>query len=940
MTATLKTDQSPQDSWLTHLLPLLTAAVAVGVLLLSPFWAYHWYRLPFLGLFLEPNLVVSQISGADWPARSAGVGWSDRLVQVDATPVARVQDIERLLQEKGYQPYQLFFEIRTGGSYQVEVTPRPVSPGELLTQFGAPYLVGALFLVCGLWAYWMSRQNRAARAFLMMTAAICMSTVSFLDMNTTHRFLLGWSLSLSIAAGAIAHLALVFPQAMPFVERFPPTRFSPWVIALIIAVPTIRDILFPPDPWAYIDSWRWGMIFLAVALLFLLLTLFVRLFRSNSAIVRQQSRIIVFGTAMAFGPILFLYLVPSSMGATPVFHAGLYMPPLIVFPLSVAYAIVRYRLLDVDRVLSSGVTYGLVTLIAVGAFYAVLALLSLALQVSLNPSNPLVLATYLFLLVVALNPLRNLLQNTIDRVFYRTRADYRRILASLSKDLIAAGNLRQTITLVKEALLQGLNPEKVIVFLYDDDHGIFLPYGETGAALPVGLPDDPLAGLLSNSDAPLWLPPGKSLLPGQENTSLPARTATQVFAPLRYEGRMIGFFALGAQRSGKPYSTDDLEFLGAVANQSALAVENARLFLNLERTLDETLEMKSLLGDIFASIASGVITTNLQHKITLFNPAAEKILQISATQALGNPVNEVLQSSFPDLVSIERVTQQERQPVIGRELNPSLPERGKLHLVLSCTPLFDGHKEVKGATIVLDDLTEQHRLKDERERIRQTFGRVVAPRVRDRLLSEPTSLSLDGARQTLTVLFADLHGFTPFSERTAPETLLKVLNTYLSIATEAVLSQEGTLDKFIGDAVMAFWNAPDQQPDHTLRAVRAALLIERDLKEHRDLLDPQFYLSFGIGIARGEAMVGNVGTPELFNYTAIGDTVNLAQRLQSIAPPGQILLSEAAYQAVAEHVIAHPLPALHVKGREQAVQCWALQGLLEYNQPGLSLAED
>jgi adenylate cyclase len=228
---------------------------------------------------------------------------------------------------------------------------------------------------------------------------------------------------------------------------------------------------------------------------------------------------------------------------------------------------------------------------------------------------------------------------------------------------------------------------------------------------------------------------------------------------------------------------------------------------------------------------------------------------------------------------------------------------------------------------VIDDLTEQRNLVAEQERIRQTFGRVVAPRVRDRLLEDPTALRLDGIRQPLTVLFADIHQFTNFSERNRPEDLFEILNSYLSLAAQAVLEEEGTLDKFMGDAVMALWNAPDPQPDHTLRAVRAAFAMNQAIRQHRNLMSEENQLFFSVGINLGEAMVGNVGTPDLFNYTAIGDMVNYAQRLESIADPGQIILSKAAYEAIAGHIVAHELPPVKVKGKAEAAVIYELIGL-------------
>ncbi|MCL4823663.1 MAG: adenylate/guanylate cyclase domain-containing protein, partial [Anaerolineales bacterium] len=240
----------------------------------------------------------------------------------------------------------------------------------------------------------------------------------------------------------------------------------------------------------------------------------------------------------------------------------------------------------------------------------------------------------------------------------------------------------------------------------------------------------------------------------------------------------------------------------------------------------------------------------------------------------------------------------------------------------------DAYRSAKGATIFFEDLTERRQLEAEQERIRQTFGRVVAPRVRDRLLADPRNLRLDGSKETVTVLFADLSGFTAYSEKQAPETVFKVLNAYLSLAADAVLEEEGTLDKFMGDAVLAIWNSPDPQEDHALRAVRAAAAILRlTLESHENFTNPLHRLNFRIGIATGPAIVGNVGAKDIFNYTAIGDTVNLAQRLQATAEPGEILLQNTTYEIVAERVAAEALDPIVVRGRQMPVQVYRFMGL-------------
>ena len=143
--------------------------------------------------------------------------------------------------------------------------------------------------------------------------------------------------------------------------------------------------------------------------------------------------------------------------------------------------------------------------------------------------------------------------------------------------------------------------------------------------------------------------------------------------------------------------------------------------------------------------------------------------------------------------------------------------------------------------------------------------------------------------------------------------------------------QEGTIDKFMGDAIMALFNTPDPQPDHTLRAVKAALDMHARLATHQQaggqagVGKPDLHL--GVAITVGEAIVGNVGTPELFKYTAIGDVVNLAKRLQEQAAPGQVLLNQLAYERVRAQVRCRPLASVQVKGRVAFEQVYEVLGL-------------
>jgi class 3 adenylate cyclase len=200
------------------------------------------------------------------------------------------------------------------------------------------------------------------------------------------------------------------------------------------------------------------------------------------------------------------------------------------------------------------------------------------------------------------------------------------------------------------------------------------------------------------------------------------------------------------------------------------------------------------------------------------------------------------------------------------------------------------------------------------------FEKMVSPKVIEQL--DPDQLSLGGKRSEITTLFADIRGFTTYSESLSPEELMSVLNRYIKMSADAVLEQEGTIDKFMGDAIMAWFNAPIPQPDHTLRAVKAALGIRDGLEALHRELPPEAHLSFGAGIHFGEAVLGLVGTEQRVDYSAIGDSVNTAKRIQENAAPGQILISESAYELVKRKIKVRDVDPIHAKGKSKPLKVY------------------
>lgn len=223
----------------------------------------------------------------------------------------------------------------------------------------------------------------------------------------------------------------------------------------------------------------------------------------------------------------------------------------------------------------------------------------------------------------------------------------------------------------------------------------------------------------------------------------------------------------------------------------------------------------------------------------------------------------------------------------------------------------------------------------DRDFIKSTFKRYVTKQVAEKILSQKGSISLAGEKREVTVMFADLEGFTPFSERHQPHEVVALLNEYLEILIDIVFQYEGALDKFLGDGVMAYWNAPLDQDHAPLRAAVAALEIQAAIADfnRRRAKEGKEPVYAGIGISTGEAIAGNIGSEKKMEYTVIGDNVNLAQRLESQTDRGQILISGATYRYIKDYCYATPLPPSRVKGKAEPVQIYVLHGLNRAAEP-------
>lgn len=219
-----------------------------------------------------------------------------------------------------------------------------------------------------------------------------------------------------------------------------------------------------------------------------------------------------------------------------------------------------------------------------------------------------------------------------------------------------------------------------------------------------------------------------------------------------------------------------------------------------------------------------------------------------------------------------------------------------------------------------------------RKRVLNSFRKYMAPQVIDALAKDGDfHIELGGEKRHVAVLFVDIRGFTTMSEALNPEQVVQILNEYLSLMTNCIFENGGMLDKFIGDAAMAIFNAPKDQEDYVYQAVLAGLAMQTEGKKLGDKLLAKYgkTVSFGVGIHVGEAVVGNIGSESRMDYTAIGDTVNTASRIEGKAERGELLISEDAYQMLEGRIVAAYKDEMQLKGKAKPVKVYRVTGVCE-----------
>ncbi|NIA20178.1 MAG: PAS domain S-box protein [Xanthomonadaceae bacterium] len=355
-----------------------------------------------------------------------------------------------------------------------------------------------------------------------------------------------------------------------------------------------------------------------------------------------------------------------------------------------------------------------------------------------------------------------------------------------------------------------------------------------------------------------------------------------------------------------------------------LQVLSISLDHRVAETTRELQHSRDFLSEIIENLKAGLIVVAENLEIKMFNQAMEKIAGIPRADALGQRMDDFLYSwnniSFSQLK--EQLNVHGDVAVLkvhGQEDNVHEGIGG--HFDLRMGEWVDAAGTFQGYLILIDDITD-------RELLLHSLSCYVSPKVAENILSAKDPISLAGSRELVTVLFADLRGFSFQSQKMSPEEMVELLNAYFGIMVEVVSRYEGTLDKFIGDCVMALFGAPVAIEDDAVKAVQCAVDMQDEVSRYsrRQKEQGNPYLYLGIGINRGEVLVGNIGSPRRMDYTAIGETVNLASRFQEYARGGEIIISDSVYQCVKEKFQVKALAPGIIKGANSRIPLYVVDG--------------
>lgn len=560
--------------------------ITAALLVVAVFLAWRTSQTPFPGLLTEPTLIVNNTGDPDWLGYAAGLRFPAHLVALDDRPFANPPALMRELSRYDVgDVVTLTARDEDGTLHNVQVRLTSFPSGALVSFFVLPGGLGLIYLGLGFWVLLVRRREQAAQVFALMCAMIALCLGLLFDLYTTHWLSRVWVIAISLVGSILAHFALVFPQRTRFIERVPALCYLVYVPGVLIAIANQFTISNFQAPTVYFDTWFAAFVWVSVGVLAILAMMVFRYFRSESPIVQTYARTILWGCLLAFGPVVVWFLITRFVEGAG-FLPTLTLPWLVLFPLSIAYAILRYRLFDIDLMVRQSLVYGLLSAAVVGVYFLLLYLVGRLFGVTLAANDPWVLGVFVLLLTLLLNPARLRLQRVVDRLFPHEVVDQRQVMRRFVNQLAETTSLPSILQVLDETLEAGWSLEFTALFLPDSKRACYVPHTVGSRLFPTVTfeLDGPLAHQMLRQRESVYLYSDRPLPPGLEDEGESLETLRSTLL-IPVPGR--GWLVLGPKRDGAAFSSDDLATLESLGSQVAVALEKARLFSDLEQRMTE-----------------------------------------------------------------------------------------------------------------------------------------------------------------------------------------------------------------------------------------------------------------------------------------------------------------------------------------------------------------
>jgi len=587
--------------------------------------ATKWVNRPFPGFLVYNSLIVSQVTLPRWSlSRELGIRSYDKILKVDGHPVSSAYELYDFVDDTPVGTLKSYLVLRDGKLYELSIPTMKFTFDDLLQIFGIEFTIGLIFLISGVVVYVLKPQLTVSKIFLLMCISIGVWFIEDFNYQTTYSPF--YSLNIAYLAqiftpAFLINLSLVFPSKKP-IFRMKPYVF--WISLFLSGVIFALQLVYVDSPsiWKRIDTIVW--VYLLLGGISIPLSAVIGYFHPSGVLEKQRAQTILLGSFLGFFiPALLAFLIVVFE-----FNSITYVAlPVIFFPLSIAYAIVKHKLFDIDVIIQKSILYSVLTSIVVAFFALTVLVFNMLFAEHGGWENPFFFLILSVFLVVALNPIKGWIQGFIDTAFFRKNYDYTKTLSEISSAMTSLLNLDEIASKIISTVTDTMQIASASLFILDQNTGDYRIYMTTLDELrDKGFfikSDDKLVSLFYRYKQEIFkedlVSDNKYMKSRIELTRMFNQLKASLMIPLFFRAQLVGILVLGEKKSGLMYSSRDIKLLRTLANQSAIAIENAFAFKLVEdyakrleetnRKLQETqtqliqAEKMSAIGQLAAGIA-------------------------------------------------------------------------------------------------------------------------------------------------------------------------------------------------------------------------------------------------------------------------------------------------------------------------------------------------